>query len=112
MEIRETAACGIPEREFAINLEDGEISKMREFVQNALEAECLNTDTGQEILDTMAENEWVSSISLELLETEIVFLFKGLRETQKTDAEHNEEFAEDLFAAMEQIVGSALYDEE
>ncbi|NIA15543.1 MAG: hypothetical protein GWP08_15890 [Nitrospiraceae bacterium] len=58
----------------------------------------------------MAEDEWASSISLELLETEIVQLFKGLKAAK--DAEHKEEFAEDLFAVMEPIVGSALYDEE
>jgi hypothetical protein len=112
MEIRETAACGIAEREFAIDLEEDEIQKMREFVENALDAACLDTDVAKEIIDVFEEDEWARSVSLELLETEIVQLFKGLKAAEEQNVEHDMQFSEDLSAAMEHIVGSAFVQED
>ena len=112
MEVRETAACGISEREFAIDLGEDELQNMREFVEGALEAKCLDEEVGQGIIGALSEAERETSVSLELLETEIVQLFKGLQAAQAADAEHSEVFADDLFAAIEQIVGSALHDDD
>ena len=106
MEIKETAACGISEREFAIDLDDSETAVFQRTVNSALEANHLETDLGKKILQSIAEPE--SDEGIPLNETEIVKLYKSLKAAVDGGMDCDPDFADDFFEFCEQIVGSAL----
>jgi len=110
MEVRETAACGISEREFAIDLEDEEIEQMTDLVNASLEAEHMDKEVGKKVLGVLEENEGAAEIALPFLETEIATFYQGIKAATEQDVDHDEDLVEDLFSYLEQVVGSALND--
>lgn len=108
MEIVESAACGIAEREFQIKLEDGEPETMLNFVRAAKQGDHLSNEIAEkteEILqDSLSEGEAV----LDFKETDIVLFYKGLKSALESGIDCDEDFTQDLFSYMEQVVGGAL----
>jgi len=54
MEVRETAACGVTEREFAIDLTETEIEKLYKVIKKAVEGDGdVDTEFAQDLMDNM-----------------------------------------------------------
>jgi hypothetical protein len=108
MEIVESAACGIAEREFQIKLESGELETMLDFVRKAKEGGHLNQEIAGKIEGALEENMSAGEAVLELKETDIAVFYKGLKAALESGVECEADFTDDLFSYMEQVVGSAL----
>ncbi len=53
MEVKETAACGISEREFAIDLSETEITKFYKMLKNAVAGADFDKEMAEELLENM-----------------------------------------------------------
>ena len=108
MEIVESAACGIAEREFQIKLESGELETMLDFVRQAKEGEHLNPEIAGKVEEVLQDNMSAGEAILEFKETGIAVFYKGLKAALESGVECEQDFTDDLFSYMEQVVGSAL----
>ena len=108
MEIVESAACGIAEREFQIKLEGGELETMLNFVRAAKEGEHLNRVIAEKAEETLGANLSGGEAVLEFKETDIAAFYKGLKAALDGGVDCDEDFTEDLFSYMDQVVGSVL----
>jgi hypothetical protein len=108
MEIKESAACGISEREFEVDLEDDEIETMLNFVKGAVEAENLDEETMNPVMEKLQEGMSEGEVTLEFKEEAIAKFYKGLKAAQDGGVDVDEDFSDDLFSYMEQVVGAAL----
>jgi hypothetical protein len=110
MEIVESAACGISEREFEVTLEDNEIATMLDFVKASLEKEQLNEDMAGKVIEKIESDQAEGEVVLKFKETDIVAFYKGLKSALDNGVECDLEFTDDFFSYAEQIVGSVLHE--
>ncbi|MEW6356436.1 MAG: hypothetical protein AB1696_08930 [Planctomycetota bacterium] len=115
MEVKETGACGITERQFVIELEEEEIPQVHKMLQAAKKGEEIDNDLLNDVLaqtkkGTPAEGEEVFGIKLN--ETQIAKVYKMLLVAEDaakgSDSEIDADMLDDLLAGMEHIVGPSI----
>ena len=108
MEIKETAACGIAEREFAIDLDEDEVKHMERLIGIARDQSLMEAAAAQKLLDKIQEDKPTGQVSLPFKDTEIRVFHAAMKGAAPHATPAAKEFADDMFLYMEQIVGSDL----
>ena len=115
MEVKETGACGITEREFVIELDEDEIPEVHKMLQATEGSEDIDKDLLAEVMaqtgkGTPAEGQDVFGIKLN--ETQIAKVYRMLliaeEAAKESDSDIDADILDDLLAGMEHIVGPSI----
>ena len=107
MEVRETGACGIAEKEYAIDLSGLEIEQFQKVIQVAVEQEGeFDKEYGGKLAEDLEEKKMESETSIELVEDKMHQVYKMVLVAKDAgDDDVDDDFVEELVSYIQHVVG-------